>query len=118
MLPLIGLLIGVIVGVIMPLNISPQYSKYVAVAILACLDSLLGGLVAKAQNKFNLGIFLTGFFGNSLLAGALAYVGDKMGLELYLAAVFAFGNRLFVNFGTFRRLAINKLRKKQDSSPG
>ena len=112
MLPLIGLFIGVVVGVLMPFNIPSQYSKYVAVAILACLDSLLGGMVASAQNKFNLKIFLTGFFGNSLLAGALAFVGDRMGLELYLAAVFAFGNRLFLNFATFRRLAINRFSRK------
>ncbi len=43
-------------------------------------------------------IFLSGFFGNALLAAGLAYMGDKLGIQLYLAAVFAFGNRLFLNF--------------------
>ncbi|HOA31477.1 MAG TPA: DUF1290 domain-containing protein, partial [Clostridia bacterium] len=41
-----------------------------------------------------------------------AYIGDQMGLPLYMAAIFAFGNRLFDNFATIRRLTLDKYTKK------
>jgi small basic protein len=59
-------------------------------------------------------IFLSGFFGNALLAALLAYIGDKLGIPLYLAAVFAFGNRLFLNFAIIRRFLLNKFSKKDN----
>lgn len=111
-LPIIGLLIGVFVGVFIPYNIPPDYSKYMAVAILACLDSVFGGIAAMLQEKFDMKIFVSGFFSNALLAAGLAYIGDKLGADVYLAAVFVFGNRLFINFAIIRRYLLNKYTKK------
>ncbi len=108
MIPLLGLIIGILLGVFIPYNIPNKYSNYVAVAILAALDSVFGGLSASLQKKFNIKIFLSGFFGNSLLAAGLAYIGDQLGIQIYLAAVFAFGNRIFLNFASIRRMLLNK----------
>ncbi len=108
MIPLLGLIIGLIVGILLPYNIPKDYSNYAAVAILAALDSVFGGLVASMNNKFNIKIFLSGFFGNSVLAALLAYIGDRLGISLHLAAVFAFGNRIFLNFGYIRRKLLEK----------
>ena len=113
-LPLIGLLIGVVIGVFVPYYIPPDYSKYMAVAILACLDSVFGGFAASMQGKFDMKIFVSGFFSNSLLAAGLAFIGDKLGADIYLAAVFAFGNRLFLNFAIIRRYLLNKYAKKDN----
>jgi len=113
MIPILGLIIGILIGVFFILvNIPQQYSNYVAVAILAALDSVFGGIAATLQNKFNIKIFLSGFFGNALLAAALAYIGDQLGIDIYLAAIFAFGNRLFLNFAVIRRHILDKLDKK------
>ena len=49
-----------------------------------------------------------GFFANSFLAALLAFIGDKLGIQLYLAAIFAFGNRIFMNLGTLRRHLIQR----------
>lgn len=115
MLPLLGLILGILIGAfLMPYNIPYQYSNYVAVAILAALDSVFGGISATVQKKFDMKVFLSGFFGNALLAAGLAYVGDKLGIQLYLAAVFAFGNRLFLNFAIIRRYLLNKYPKKDN----
>lgn len=114
MIPILGLIIGILLGIFIPYNIPQQYSDYVAVAILAALDSVFGGAVAAIQEKFDMKVFLSGFFGNALLAAGLAYVGDKLGIQLYLAAVFAFGNRLFLNFAIIRRFILNKLSKKDN----
>lgn len=112
MLPVLGLIIGILLGIFIPYNIPFQYSNYVAISILAALDSVFGAAVATLENKFNLKIFLSGFFGNALLAALLAYIGDKLGIQIHLAAIFAFGNRLFLNFATIRRILLNRLTKK------
>ncbi|KNY25030.1 small basic family protein [Pseudobacteroides cellulosolvens] len=114
MLPLIGILVGIIIGVILPFQIPYQYSTYVAVAILAALDSVFGGIAASMQGRFDMKVFLSGFFMNALLAAALAYIGDQLGIQLYLAALFAFGNRLFLNFAIIRRILLNKYSKKDN----
>lgn len=104
MIPILGLIIGLAIGLVVPYSIPDGYSVYVAVAILALLDSVLGGTVAVYQGRFDLKIFVSGFFGNAVIAIALAFIGEQMDVPLYLAAVFAFGNRLFDNFAAIRRL--------------
>lgn len=114
MLPIFGLIVGILLGIFIPYNIPYQYSNYVAVAILAALDSVFGGIAATLQGKFDLKVFLSGFFGNALLAAGLAYIGDQLGIQIYLAAIFAFGNRLFLNFAIIRRFLLNKYSKKDN----
>ncbi len=107
-LAFVGILIGVLIGIYLPITYSASYSLYVSVAILACLDSVFGGLRATLEKKFNTEIFISGFFGNAILAAFLAYVGDRLGVPLYYAAIFAFGGRLFQNFAIIRRLLFRK----------
>ena len=102
-LPLVGLLIGIIIGSLFSLQIPAQYSRYTAMAILAALDSVLGALRAELQGEYDNRIFVSGFFGNAVLAAALTFLGDRMGVELYLAAIVAFGVRLFNNLAIVRR---------------
>ena len=108
MFPLIGLIIGLIIGLLWNVNIPQAYSSYVAVGILAIIDSVVGALTANLQNRFNLRLFVTGFLGNSAIAVALAALGDQLDIQLSLAAVFAFGNRIFINFSTMRRIWLEK----------
>ena len=111
MLPLLGFLIGIILGLIIPYNIPPVYSPYMSVAILAALDSVFGGIRSTMEHKFDTMIFITGFFGNALLAAGLAYIGDRLGVPIYLAAIFTFGSRLFQNFAYIRRYALEYIKK-------
>lgn len=108
MIPILGLIAGLLIGILMPFHIPQEYSNYAAVAILAALDSVLGGMSASLDKKFDIRVFLSGFFANSFLAALLAFIGDKLGIQLHLAAVFAFGNRIFMNFGTIRRHLIQR----------
>lgn len=55
------------------------------------------------ENVFDTTVFVSGFVTNALLAAGLAYLGDRLGVELYLAAVVAFGVRLFQNLAIIRR---------------
>ena len=43
------------------------------------------------------------------LAGLLTFIGDRLGVELYHAAVFAFGVRLFNNLARIRRLLLVRI---------
>ena len=112
-IPAIGFCLGIVLALYMP-AIDYTYSKYLAIAILACLDSVFGGIAAFMENRFDMRIFTSGFAGNALLAVGLTYLGEKLGLDLYLAAVFVFGNRIFLNFAIIRRYLLNKF-KKQDN---
>lgn len=111
-LPLFGLFVGILLGSIISVQIPLAYAKYMSVAILASLDSVFGGLKALLGNTFDGAILITGFITNALLAGLLAYLGDRLGIDLYLTAVFAFGIRLFQNLATIRHhLLYTKLKK-------
>jgi small basic protein len=102
-LPLIGLAIGLIIGSVVSVSIPAEYARYTAVAILAALDSVLGAARATLADDYDNTIFITGFFTNTILAGILTLLGDRLGVELYYAAIFAFGVRLFNNLAVIRR---------------
>jgi|GEM_PF-83290 len=112
-LPLLGLIVGILFGSIFTFAVPVVYAKYLSVAVLAGLDSLVGGYRAVLEDKFDGPILLSGFFTNALFAAGLAYLGDLLGLDLYLAAVIAFGLRLFSNISFIRRNLIANYRKKK-----
>lgn len=115
MFPLIGLIIGLIIGLLWNIEIPPEFSSYVAVGILAAIDSVIGALTANLKNQYNTKLFVSGFIGNSAIAVLLAALGDQLDLQLSLAAVFAFGNRIFINFSTIRRILLSRMGKKGGS---
>ncbi|KKK39650.1 small basic protein [Mesobacillus campisalis] len=107
-LPLMGLVIGVIIGLLTDIRIPEEYANYLSIAILAALDTLFGGIRAQLQNIYDEKVFVSGFFFNILLAASLAFLGVHLGVDLYLAAVFAFGVRLFQNIAVIRRILLAK----------
>ena len=108
----IGVLAGLIVAGLTNYHIPVAYSLYVAVGVLAALDTVFGGLAATLSKNFSMRIFISGFIFNSLIAVALVYLGKLLGIDLTLAAIVVFGSRIFQNFATIRRLLLNKLTDK------
>ncbi len=111
-LPLLGILIGIILGMVLPISIPTAYSSYMSIAVLAALDSVFGGIRASLEKNFQADVFISGFFGNAILAAGLAYIGDRLDVPIYLCAIFVFGYRLFNNFAQIRRHFLGILRKK------
>ncbi|NLM04583.1 MAG: small basic family protein [Clostridiales bacterium] len=112
---IIGLVTGVILGLYLPITYPATYSLYISVAILAAIDSVFGAIRSILEDRFNTEIFVSGFFGNAILAGFLAYIGDRLGVPLYYAAIFAFGVRLFQNFAIIRRYLLDKIKSDKNN---
>lgn len=102
-LPLIGLGLGVLLGLTLNVSVSPELARYSAVAILAGLDSILGAVRAELDGQYDNRIFLSGFVANTAVAVVLTFVGDRLGIDLYLVALIAFGLRIFQNVALIRR---------------
>lgn len=107
-LPIVFLLFGIVLGLLTDIRIPKEYTNYLSIAVLAAFDTLLGGIRAHLEKKFDDKVFISGFFINVLLAAFLAFIGVQLGVDLYLAAVFAFGVRLFQNIAIIRRYLINR----------
>lgn len=105
---IVGLAAGISLGFILNISYPSEYSFYITMALLAALDSIIGAGRAQLEGKYNMIIFTTGFFLNAILAGLLAYLGDRLGVPLYYAAILVFGGRLFQNLGVIRRILLDK----------
>ena len=71
---LIAIIIGCIIGAIIGINIPTipyTYSGCLAIAIVAALDSVFGGITSTLKKNFDMKIFISGFFVNAILAMAL-----------------------------------------------
>ena len=108
LIPLFGLVTGLLIGYILNIEIPISLVKYLSIGVLAAIDSIFGGIKSIQNRTFNSIFLVTGFFTNILLAAFFAFLGDKLGIDLYLAAVFAFGVRIFSNLAKIRHFIICK----------
>ncbi|WP_051280278.1 small basic family protein [Anaerovorax odorimutans] len=113
---IIGLIGGIGLGFAFNITYPTEFSFYITMGLLAAIDSLVGAIRAQLDGKYNNLIFISGFIVNALLAGALAYLGDKLGVPLYYAAILTFGGRLFQNLAVIRRLLIDKYILKKNNN--
>lgn len=128
---ILGIISGVAIGILSKFSIPVEYARYTAVAIIAILDSLFGawraylidreyaerqgeGRISNRPDRYSSRIFITGLLFNTALAASITYMGDRLGLDLYLAALVAFTIRIFTNLGTIRRLILDKYFKSDD----
>ncbi len=102
-IPLAGLLVGILLALILRVDVSYELARYSAVGILAALDSVLGAVRAELNGSYDNRIFISGFVVNALVAVLLTFVGDRLGLDLYLVALITFGLRIFQNVALIRR---------------
>ena len=114
MIGIIILIVFIIAGVLTGMNVAIplSYSNYIAVAILACLDSVFGAFSANVEKKFSMSVFISGFIGNALVAILLVFIWEKLNVDIFLAAVIVFSSRLLNNFSSIRRYFLEKMEKK------
>lgn len=100
-------ILGVVCGMVLPYNVSVENLPYVAMAILAALDSVFGALLAYFNKRFNMSVFVLGLFSNAFLSVFLTYIGNLLGISLYFAVIVVFGVRIFNNMAAIRRLTLD-----------
>lgn len=108
---IIGCILGAIIGINLPI-ISYTYSTYLAIAIIAALDSVFGGITGVLKGEFDFKVFISGFFCNAILSMLLTYLGTKLNVDIYLAAIVVFVGRMFINLTIIRKYYIDKWSKK------
>lgn len=114
---LIAIIVGCVIGAFIGMNIPTipyTYSGYLAIAIIAALDSVFGAITSSLKKNFDMKIFLSGFFVNAILAMALTYLGQRLNVDIYLAAVVVFVGRMFNNLGTIRRYYVERISNKEN----
>lgn len=135
LLPLLALGVGFLIFWVPSQNMQANelMARYTAIAILAGLDTILGGLRASMEDKFDNVVFISGFFVNVLLAAGLLWLGEYFALQtglsdnrifaaeggntsrisvMMIAVVVIFSTRILNNLASLRRLIIDRLRAK------
>ncbi len=111
---LLGVLIGIILGLTIDISIPTPYIKYTAVIIIVILDSLFGAAKAeinREEEDYNPTLFISGLLFNVILALGITLLGERLGLDLYLAVTVVFTFRIFSNLGPLRRAFLKKIKK-------
>ncbi|WP_066192876.1 MULTISPECIES: small basic family protein [Gracilibacillus] len=114
-LPLLFLIIGLSLGFLANIPIPAQYADYLSIAVLAALDTLFGGVRAQLEAKFDQRNFVFGFFLNVSIAALLVFLGTQWGMDLYLAAIAAFGVRLFHNAARIRKVLLDNYQQRKEN---
>ena len=110
-----GCVLGILIGFITP-TIPYTVSQYLAIGIVAALDSVFGGIASNIKKNFDIKVFISGFFVNAILAMLLTYLGEKLNVDIYLAAIVVFDGRMFNNLGIIRRYYLGKISEKRKIS--
>lgn len=117
LIPIAALVLGFVVPFFFRLEpLTGIGGVYVAVACLAGLDSLCGGIRSGLEGKFHNDVFVTGFIGNVLIAFFLGWLGDQIGVDLYLVASIVMGWRIYTNLSLIRRYILTKRKDAQERS--
>ncbi len=103
MLALFGLILGALIAVLLRPTVPQDVTRYVAMAVVAAIDSSFGGVRATLERTFNDRIFVLAFVSNAVLGAALVWVGDQLSVDLTTAVVVVFGIRIFQNLAAIRR---------------
>lgn len=109
---LVATIVGILSAIAFDLYIPPALISYASIIIISAIDSVMGAYKSLLRDKFSLSVFVTGFFGNSILAAVMVFLGKKIDLDLYYAVIIVFTMRIFSNFSFVRRYYLKKLSQK------
>ncbi len=113
MFVIIAVLVGILLGILLPYNLNSSMLSYLAVALIAALDSVFGGLLANLNKRFNINVFIIGLVSNAILGIFLTFIGNILGISLSFAVIVVFGVRMFNNMAAIRRLTFDKYFEKR-----
>jgi small basic protein len=102
---LLGLLVGILLGLVFQPDIPVQLQPYLPIAVVAALDAVFGGLRAQLDGIFDDKVFVVSFLSNVIIAAAIVYLGDLLGVgaQLSTGVIVVLGIRIFSNVAAIRR---------------
>ena len=105
MIAALGLLVGVLLGLWLQPSVPPALVPYLPIAVVAALDAVFGGLRALLDGIFDDKVFVVSFFSNVVIAAAIVFLGDKLGVggQLSTGVIVVLGIRIFSNVAAIRR---------------
>jgi len=105
MIAALGLLVGVVLGLWLQPSVPPALVPYLPIAVVAALDAVFGGLRALLDGIFDDKVFVVSFFSNVVVAAAIVFLGDKLGVggQLSTGVIVVLGIRIFSNVAAIRR---------------
>lgn len=104
----IGIIIGILLGFVLPISYEYTYTIYMSMIVLVLIDSVLGGIRASLNNKFNTKEFLVGLLSNTMLILLLSYIGEILGVPFYYGGIIVFSIKIFKNFTFIRKYYLKK----------
>ena len=105
MIAVVGLLIGVLAGIFLEPSVPEALQPYLPIAVVAALDAVFGGLRAYLDGIFDDKVFVVSFVSNVVIAAAIVYLGDQLGVggQLQTGVIVVLGIRIFSNVAAIRR---------------
>lgn len=106
-----GLAIGILAGLKLNIGYNPAYAVYISLLTLAIINTIINMACDNFKKEMNIlksGLLLSS---DLIFALLLGFIGDKLGLPIYLAAVFAFGNNIYKNIRVITNFLIQKYNK-------
>ena len=73
--------------------------------MVAALDAVVGALRALGEKRFNDRVFVISFISNVIIASAMVFLGDQLGVgsQLSTGVIVVLGIRIFANAAAIRR---------------
>lgn len=105
MIAALGLLIGIVAGYLFAPDVPLGLQPYLPIAVVAALDAVFGGLRAYLDGIFDDKVFVISFSSNVVIAAAIVYLGDQLGVggQLSTGVIVVLGIRIFSNVAAIRR---------------
>ena len=115
LIPVVALLLGALIALAIHMPAIPGvYGQYLAVSCLAGFDTVCGGIRAGLEDKFRKEVFITGFISNVVIASFIAWLGEQIYINLFLAVALVLGARIFTNLSLIRRYGLTKWQDARD----
>ena len=105
MIGALGLALGVVLGLLLQPDVPFWFEPYLPIAVVAALDAVFGALRAYLDGIFDDKVFVVSFVSNVVIAAAIVYLGDQLGVgaQLTTGVVVVLGIRIFSNVAAIRR---------------
>lgn len=109
----VGVILGILAGLNLNLVYSTEYAVYISLAVLAIINTIFNMLTENLKGELTPIKSVIYLAGDLIFALLLGYVGEQLGLPIYLAAVFAFGNNIYQNLRSMTNFMLEKYNKNK-----